>query len=296
MQVPGFRTNNCLPKGVNCMSSRFEFLGNATLGQYIPKESWFHNRDPRSRLISIFFIFASVIFTPVIEGLLIGLICVAVIYLLAQLPFKNTWVGIKRALPFILILAIFQIFFHQNPGSETIIWKIFGLDISREALTSAAILVARFFVLIVLLNAFVMSLSISQVTAAIHHMLKPLEKIGFPVNDLTMVIQVTMRYLPMIAQLAEKTTKAQAARGADWEQRGFNPIKQAKRVIPLIVPLIVNSLKRAETMALAMESRGFYAGHKRSSYHILHITWQDTALILISLMVSLLIIFFGRFF
>lgn len=278
------------------MSSRFEFLGNATLGQYIPRDSWFHKRDPRARLIGFFVFFASTIFTPGLWGLSLALFCIGLIYQMAQLPVKNTWSGIKRALPFILILAILQILFYQTPDGEVILWEFIGLDITQNALTSAVILIARFLVLIALLNGFVMSLSTSQVTAAIYHLLKPFERLGFPVNDLTMVVQITMRYIPLIAQLAEKTTKAQAARGATWEQRGFNPIKQAKRVIPLIVPLIVNSLKGAETMALAMESRGFNAADKRSSFHVLHFTWEDIALISISLILSLLIIFSGRIF
>jgi len=278
------------------MSSRFEFLGNATLGQYIPRESWFHKQDPRARLISILLIFTSIIFTPGLLGLILGLISVGFLYYLAKLPLKNTWSSIKRALPFILILAILQILFHQAAEGEIILWEILGLEISQKALIDALILIIRFIVLIILLNAFVMSLSTSQVTAAIYHLFKPLENLGFPVNDLTMVVQITMRYLPLIAQLAEKTTKAQAARGADWEQRGFNPIKQAKRVFPLIVPLIVNSLKRAEIMALAMESRGFYAGQKRSSFHVLQFTWADIALVTISFLLSLVIVFIGRLF
>lgn len=278
------------------MSSRFEFLGNATLGQYIPRESWFHKRDPRARLISFLLIFISIIFSPGWWGLIFGLICVCLFYFIAILPVYNTWSGIKRALPFILILATLQILFHQTGENERALWEFIGIEITQSALTSAGILVARFIILIALLNAFVMSLSASQVTAAIYHILKPFESSGFPVNDLTMVVQITMRYIPLVAQLAEKTTKAQAARGADWEKRGFNPIKQAKRVIPLIVPLIVNSLKAAETMALAMESRGFNAAHKRSSFHILRLTWNDFALLLFSVVSSLLIMFSGQVF
>ena len=278
------------------MSSRFEFLGNTSLGQYIPRESWFHKRDPRARLISIFLIFTAIVFTPGIGGLLIGLMGVAFLYLLSKLPFQNAWTGIKRALPFILILAVLQILFHQPVEGEIILWNIFGFGISQIALNDALILIIRFLVLILLLNAFVMSISTSQVTAAIFHMLKPFESLGFPVNDLTMVVQITMRYLPLIAQIAEKTTKAQAARGADWEKRGFNPIKQAKRVIPLIVPLIVTSLKRAETMALAMESRGFYAAHQRSSFHVLRFKFQDVILMVSSALISFLIIFWARLF
>jgi len=278
------------------MSSRFEFLGSTSLGQFIPRDSWFHARDPRARLISFVIVFTALIFTPEIWGLALGIVFVIGLYFLAQLPVKSTLQGIKKALPFILILAVLQIFFYQRPENARVMMEVFGFTITSAAVYSALNLIFRFLVLIMLLNAFVMSLSTSQLTAALFHLLKPFEKIGLPVNDLTMVVQVTMRYLPLIAQTAEKTAKAQAARGADWEQKGFNPIKQAKRVIPLIVPLIVTSLKRAETMAVAMESRGFNAAHKRSSFHSLHYSWQDGELIFFSLLLSSLMLFSGVIF
>ena len=277
------------------MSSRFEFLGDTILGQYLPLATWFHHRDPRARLLCFVFLFIGLIFAPEIWTLILGLTVVLLIYTLAELPLKPALSGIKRALPFIVILALLQIIFLKPAESAPILWEIFGLSITRGVLLSAVNLILRFLALIILINAFVMSLSTSQVTAALYHLLKPLEKVRFPVNDLMMVVQITMRYIPLIAQMAEKTAKAQAARGADWEKKGFNPIKQAKRVIPLIVPLIVNSLERAETMALAMESRGFNAAHQRSSFYILHFTWQDFMLMVISLVLTTAILFLGRF-
>ncbi len=278
------------------MSSRFEFLGNTIIGQYIPRASWFHQRDPRARLLSFLALLTAIIFTPNLLGLSLGFISVGMIFLLSSLPLKSTWKAIKRALPFILILAILQIIFMRPGDTDTILWQIFGFAISQKAALSTAILVYRFIVLISLINALVMSLSTSQITAALFHLLKPFEKLGFPVNDLTMVVQITLRYLPLVAQLAEKTAKAQAARGGDWEQRGFNPIRQAKRVLPLIVPLLVNSLKRAETMAVAMESRGFNAAEQRSSFYSLTFTLKDGMLLGLSILISAAMILTGRLF
>lgn len=275
------------------MSSRFEFLGNTMIGQYIPRESWFHVRDPRAKLISFVMLLAAIIFTPNLLGLLLGLIFVALIYFVSDLPLKPTWKNIKRALPFIIILAILQIIFSTPQAGEIILWQILGIEFTEAVLISAATLIFRFIVLIALINVFVMSLSTAQISTALFHLLKPFEKIGFPVNDLTMVVQITMRYLPLVAQLAEKTAKAQAARGGDWEQRGFNPIRQAKRVLPLIVPILVNSLKRAETMATAMESRGFNAADQRSSFYALKFTWQDCLLLGIFSLFTLVILLVG---
>jgi energy-coupling factor transport system permease protein len=272
------------------MSSRFEFLGSTAIGQYIPRQSWIHRCDPRARLLAYLALFVGVVFTRDFVGLVIGLGCVLVFYQLAQIPLKPALKGIKRALPFLLILALLQILLGGRTDTDLIITNIFGFGVTQRSVFNASMLLARFSVLIVLINGFVMTLSTAQITAALFYLLKPAEAVRFPVNDLLMVVQITMRYLPLIAQTAEKIAKAQAARGGDWEQRGFNPIRQAKRVLPLIVPLIVHSLKRAETMALAMESRGFNAGEKRSSFYALQFSWMDGAFLISTTAISALMI------
>lgn len=273
------------------MSSRYEFLGNTAIGQYIPRQSWVHQRDPRARLLAYLALFIGVVFTRDFLGLGIGFVCVLTFYLMAQIPLKPSMKGILRALPFLLILAVLQILLGGRTDTDLIIGHILGFGITQRSVFNATMLLGRFTVLIVLINGFVMTISTSQITAALFYLLKPAEAIRFPVNDLLMVVQITMRYLPLIAQTAEKIAKAQAARGGDWEQRGFNPIRQAKRVLPLIVPLIVNSLKRAETMALAMESRGFNAAEKRSSYYAIKFSWIDGGFFLLTIAVSLLMIY-----
>ncbi len=278
------------------MSSRFEFLGSTIVGQYIPKSSWIHIRDPRARLIAYFVIFFSIVFAPDFYGLGLGFICVVLIYFLACLPIQSTVKLILRALPFIMILAVLQIVFSKTIDSETILWIILGKRVTQQAAVNALMLISRFLVLIALINAMVMSISTSQVSTAIFHLLKPFGAVRFPVNDFSMVVQITLRYLPLVAQLAEKIAKAQAARGGDWEQKGFNPIRQAKRVLPLIIPILVTSLRRAETMALAMESRGFNASEERSSFYLLRFDTWDGLFLAFSVALSGAILFLGRVF
>ena len=268
------------------MSSRYEFMGNLSIGQYIPRQSWFHQRDPRARLLVFISLFIGVAFSSRLWTACIGLAVIFVIYGLAKLPLNTALRGIRKSIIFILVLALLQVVLYRvgDPGEP--LWIIWGLVITKNALLSAAMLILKFIVLIFLINALVMSLSTSQIITAFFYMLKPFEKIGFPVNDLIMVVQVTLRYLPLIAQTAEKTAKAQASRGGDWEQKGFNPIRQAKRVLPLIVPLIVASLQRAETMALAMESRGFNAADERSSFYELDFSGDDAILLALGVLVS----------
>jgi len=272
------------------MNNPFEFLGSTTFAQYLPCTSLVHRRDPRSRLVSYFVFFTCVIFVNNFIGLGISFFVIFLFFLIAHIPIKSSLKSIRQALPFLFILALMQIILSKDPNSELLTLNVLGVAFTKQALINASMLVLKFILLILLLNGFAMTISTSQITSALFYLLKPVEKIGFPINDLTMVVQITMRYLPLISQTAEKIAKAQAARGGDWEQSGFNPIRQAKRVLPLIVPLMVNSLKRAEIMALAMESRGFNAAQKRSSFYSLKFDWFDMLFVLISIVVSALII------
>ena len=267
----------------------------SVLGNIFPVLPGFTVRDPRARLLVFISLLLGVIFTSGLWAIGLGLVIVLGIYGLAQLPLKPAWRGIRRSIIFILLLAVLQIILYRAGDPGATLWTVFGLAITENALLSAAMLVIKFIVLILLINALVMSLSTSQISTALFYMLKPFEKIRFPVNDLILVVQVTLRYLPLIAQTAEKTAKAQASRGGDWEQKGFNPIRQAKRVLPLIVPLIVTSLKRAETMALAMDSRGFNAAEERSSYYELHFTGEDAILLALGILASTLLLVPGWF-
>jgi len=273
------------------MSSRFEFLGYLTFGQYIPRISWFYQRDPRSRMLTFFVLLVGALFAPQITGLVIAFIAISLIFLLGRLPLKPILRAITRALPFILIIAILQIIFSVHADNQKALWSFLGVNITQTDLTQSGLLIFRFIILISLLNAWVMSLSTAQITAALHYLFKPLQKIGFPANDITMVVQITLRFLPMVAQIAEKTAKAQASRGGDWEQKGFNPIRQAKRILPMIVPLLITSLQRAETMAVAMESRGFNATDERSSFYKFDFNFVDAMLLVIATVLSGLMLF-----
>ncbi len=268
------------------MTKQFEFMGDASLGQYIPRDSWFHARDPRARLITYGVLLFAATFTRTFVGLGLSLFVSIIIYGIALIQIKPTLKAILKALPFLLLLSLFQFFL--TPGEPLL--TVMGLSITRAGLIQSGLLILRFLVLIFLLNALVMTLSTAQMSAALFYLLKPLSHVGFPVNDLTMVVQVTLRFIPLIAQSAEKIAKAQAARGADWDQRGFNPIQQARRVVPLIVPLVVNSLHNAETMAIAMDSRGFNAAEERSSFYALNFQALDGMMVMSAILSAILVI------
>jgi energy-coupling factor transport system permease protein len=134
---------------------------------------------------------------------------------------------------------------------------------------------ARFVALILVLSLMSFCLSTSETITSLSDLLSPLSKIGIHSMDFVMIFQVAMRFLPLLAQSAERIAKAQASRGAEWGAGRGNLLVQVRRIIPLIVPLFLISLRRAETMALAMDARAYGLKNQRSSLYDLTFGWRD---------------------
>ena len=92
-----------------------------------------------------------------------------------------------------------------------------------------------------------------QLTDGMESLLKPLKKLKFPVHEMAMMMSIAMRFIPTLVEETDRIMKAQTARGAEFDSG--NLLKKAKNMIPLLVPLFVGAFKRADELALAMESR-----------------------------------------
>lgn len=263
----------------------FDFINQTPFGQYIPLESIIHRLDPRVRLIGFSLLLLAIVFTPALVGVLCGLLVAITGIALAKLPLRFVLKGIWAPLPFLLILAVLQILFNAQTQPSPLIWQVGSLEITRHDILLGITLIIRFSALIILISLATLTLSTSQVTTALFYLLAPLQKLKLPVHDLVMIVQIMLRFLPLIALSAEKIAKAQASRGADWSRRGFNPIRQAKQILPMFVPLIIISLQRAEALALAMDARGYGGEHPRTCLHALAFHFSDgVALTVMSLM------------
>jgi energy-coupling factor transport system permease protein len=109
--------------------------------------------------------------------------------------------------------------------------------------------------------------------------------------DLVMVMQITLRFVPLLTQTAERIAKAQASRGAEWGSKTKGLINRIKQILPLVVPLFVISLRRAENLALAMDARAYGYLDYRTSMVEMKFTIKDAIAVILNLIVSLIILY-----
>ena len=265
--------------------NQFEFLPLVTIGQYFPTGSVLHRLDARAKLVVFTGLIIAATFTPSLLGLLVALIAVWVGITLAKVSAKTALKGLLVPLPFLLIIALLQLLFLSSQINTVIYWSWGPIHITQAGIWATVIMLLRFVVLILVISLSSFCITTSEMITGLDHLLSPLKRIGIQTMDLVMAVQVALRFLPLLALSAERIAKAQASRGAEWGTKKGGLVAQVRRIIPLIIPLMLTSLRRSEMMALAMDARAYGLKKERTSIYELIYRRSDTVFILIGMFV-----------
>lgn len=92
---------------------------------------------------------------------------------------------------------------------------------------------------------------------------------------------IALRFIPTLAEEANRIRLAQAARGADFDTGGL--VKRAMSLVPLLVPLFISAFRRAEDLAVAMEARCYHGGEGRTKLNVLRASLRDYLALLVLL-------------
>ena len=112
-----------------------------------------------------------------------------------------------------------------------------------------------------------------ELTYGLEKLFSPLKRFGFPAGELAMMISISLRFIPTLFDEAQKIRLAQMARGADFESG--NIVNRAVAMIPLLVPLFINSFKRSDELATAMEARMYRIGEERTKLNEIYMDRTD---------------------
>ena len=113
----------------------------------------------------------------------------------------------------------------------------------------------------------------NQLTDGLEKSLGFLKKIGVPIHEISMMMSIALRFIPILVEETDKIMKAQMARGADFESG--NLIQKAKSMVPLLVPLFISAFRRATDLAMAMEARCYHGGEGRTKMKPLRYAARD---------------------
>lgn len=259
-----------------------------TIGQYFPGESIVHRFDPRLKIITMIFFIISLFFINTFIPYIFVAIYLFIIIKIANLPLKVVLKGLKPLRWILLITFVINIFF--LPGEPLL--KLGFLTISKEGLKTACLMAIRLMFLVLGTSLLTYTTSPIELTDGIEALLKPMKKIGVPSHEIAMMMTIALRFIPTLIEETDKIMKAQMARGADFESG--NIIKRSKNLVPLLVPLFVNSFRRADELATAMEARCYRGGVGRTKMKVLVLEKYDYAIFLGNIVFFLILILAAR--
>ena len=241
-----------------------------TIGQYFPFDSTIHKLDPRTKLlftvVYIVMVFVSNNFISLFFCLFIGL---AIIFM-SKIPVKTVIKGLKPILMIITITSVLQIAYVKTGIILIDVWKI---QITSGGVLTAVFMALRISLLIVMSTMLTYTTSPTSLTNGLDRVFAPFKKIGLDFHTVTMLMTIALRFIPTLIEEVDKIMSAQKSRGANFEQGSL--MKRAKALIPLFIPLLFNSIRRAYELANAMTCRCYNGGKGKTTMNALKFAKRD---------------------
>lgn len=192
---------------------------------FVPGNTLVHRAAPALKIgLLIIFILVMSIVATTIPRALAGLVLVVILYVIAHIPPKVALPQLVAPLFILVPLGLFQ-------------WWAKGAEF-------AAVLVIS--LLSTILAAFLLTLTstVECIMDSLEHALRPLGKLGLPVETISLAMSLTIRLIPLMFETVYDVLDARKARGLGFSLSAFG------------TPVIIRSLRRAEALAEALRARG----------------------------------------
>ena len=244
-------------------------LKDITLGQYFPGDTVVHRLDPRTKLILVIVFIVALFQANSWPGY--GLVTLAALGSMALAKIKpgTMFKGVKPMLFIIVLTALLNIFYTTGTPVRP------GWIVTWEGIARAVQMVLR--IVLFISGTFLLTYTTSPIalTDGLELLLNPLKKLRVPVHEMTIMMSMALRFIPTLISETDKIMSAQKARGADFETGSL--FSRAKALLPILVPLFVSAFKRADELAVAMESRCYHGGEGRTRMKQLRMAGRDWA-------------------
>lgn len=248
--------------------------GRLVIGQFVPGDTLIHRLDPRVKIL-IAAVYMVVLF---VSGswtalALLGAAAAAVTAA-ARTPVRSLLRGLA---PLAWVIPFTVVANALAPGTNELV--VGWVSFSVEGLMHGLFLASRIVLLIMATSVVTLTTSPVSLSDAAAGMMRPLQHIRVPVDDIAMMLSIALRFIPVIAEEADQVVTAQTARGARFGEGG--PVARAKAWGPVLVPLFVRMFRRAEDLAWAMESR-CYSGRGRTRLNPLKMRVSDVVMLAVA--------------
>ncbi|MEM0349695.1 MAG: energy-coupling factor transporter transmembrane component T [Candidatus Caldarchaeum sp.] len=237
--------------------------------RFRPGTTFIHRLDPRVKLATSTLVLVTAVIHIDIVIILLLLTLESLVILSAKV--QKLWIKtIRGALPLVAIVFVITFFSQYSREPELVTGLGYALTYSLRLLV------------------FLSSFSLFFLTTTPDEIALTLQQLRVP-YEYTFAFVSAIRFTPVMAEELQVVLDAQRARGLEVDKGPFT--KRIRNLIPVLVPLLVNVIRRSYELAEAMEVKCFGASRKRTSLKQLNMKRKDiffllVVLVLFSLSVS----------
>ncbi len=256
-------------------------IKNIAIGKYLPGDSVIHKLDARIKLVTSA-IFLSLMFLAqnyAALAVLLGFIILSAI--ISSVPLKNYITRNKSIITVSFFTALINLFFE----AETHFLRSGNFLVTPQNLKNSIIVFLRLISLILMSSLTMFTTSPGDISCAIESLLSPLKYLGVNVQEIAITITISLRFIPTLFEETDKIITAQRSRGANFKSRSL--IKKVKAFSAVIIPIFISSFKKANDLAIAMESRCYDSSKPRTRFKKLKIKHYDIAAVICIILIFL---------
>jgi len=230
---------------------------------YIDRPTIVHRLHPVVKVFGMFCLFLAAfvsqrpsVLLPLTAAIGAAILCVGVQ--------RNVWrLRLLFVLVFVMTFVIWTLFF----GAGTPVFVLGPVRISLAGLRFALGMALKLDTFLAIGVLFLSTTRIEEFSYALTRCGMPY-KLGFTMT-------LAFRLVPVFLEAAVTVVQAQRCRGLDFDRGGL--LQRMRRYVPVIVPVFMGALRRADGMAMALEARGFQSGIPRSNFERYTVRVHDAA-------------------
>jgi energy-coupling factor transport system permease protein len=155
--------------------------------------------------------------------------------------------GLIPIIPWFIILVLLQILLMPKSGAGTVVFAYGNFSLSLEELFRVLGILLRISTLMALLSLYSAGTPLRETMRSLNRFLGHFSRFGFPSRDASLAAGISLRFVPILTEEAERIVSAQLSRGA---RKG-----KIRMILSMVVPLFLRALERSEAMVKAMMLR-----------------------------------------
>ena len=261
-------------------------LKDITFGQYFPAKSLLHSMDARVKLVLTTAMLVLLFVAGNTVSILLTMASVLALVAVSHIPARLYLKSLKPILPIVVLTSLLNALYIQG-GVELFSFWIF--TVTSKGVFTAVTMSLRIAMLILCSSMLTYSTSPTELTDAIERLFSPLKVFHLDVHLLAMMMTIALRFIPTLLEETDRIMSAQKARGADLESGGL--MQRIRSLMPVLIPLLISSFRRAGELADAMECRCYHGGKGRTRMKQMHMRGMDyVSIVLVAVLFAAVIL------